>query len=295
MSLEETLSGWTGRSSDTEQEKQARTERMIRQAVKNHPGFNGCRLKVYTKGSYANNTNVRTDSDVDIAVQCMNVQYWQEAVAGTHRSMGRYEGKWTSPKLRAELGAALRAKFPNQVDSTGSTAFRIKSGSARVDADVVPCFDYRYYLSGGGYRDGSKVFKKNGTSFFNYPRQQLDEGRAKNKRTKTFYKKAVRIMKRVENAMVESGDHHEVPSYFVECLVYNVPDKVFLLPTWTATIRGVIVHIWNELDGSEPTEVRKRWLEANGCKFLFDSAQTWDRTAGRDFAKAAWNYLGFKS
>ena len=69
MSLEDRLSGWTGPSSDTEQEKQERTERMIREAVKEHPAFDDCKLTVYAKGSYANNTNVRTDSDVDIAVQ----------------------------------------------------------------------------------------------------------------------------------------------------------------------------------------------------------------------------------
>ena len=33
MSLEDTLSGWTGPSSDTEQEKQERTVRMIREAI----------------------------------------------------------------------------------------------------------------------------------------------------------------------------------------------------------------------------------------------------------------------
>jgi len=57
---------------------------MIRAAVKDHPGFKGCGLSVYAKGSYANNTNVRTDSDVDIAVQCQDVVYWDEASAGAH-------------------------------------------------------------------------------------------------------------------------------------------------------------------------------------------------------------------
>ncbi|MNQ58173.1 hypothetical protein D3C85_723630 [compost metagenome] len=62
MSLENKLSGWTGPSSDTEQDKQDRTERMIRQAIDSHEPFNNCSLKVYAKGSYANNTNVRSDN-----------------------------------------------------------------------------------------------------------------------------------------------------------------------------------------------------------------------------------------
>lgn len=68
MSLEDTLSGWTGPSSDTEQDKQDRTIRMIREAVQSHDAFDDCTLSVYPKGSYANNTNVRADSDVDVAI-----------------------------------------------------------------------------------------------------------------------------------------------------------------------------------------------------------------------------------
>jgi len=78
MSLEDQLSGWTVPSSDTEKDKQDRTERMIRQAIDAHAPFNNCSLKVFTKGSYANNTNVRLDSDVDIAVECKDVLYWDK-------------------------------------------------------------------------------------------------------------------------------------------------------------------------------------------------------------------------
>lgn len=34
------------------------------------------------------------------------------------------------------------------------------------------------------------------------------------------------MIKRVENAMVKASVHPEVPSYFVECLVYNCPNDV---------------------------------------------------------------------
>jgi tRNA nucleotidyltransferase (CCA-adding enzyme) len=149
MTLEETLTGWTGPSSTTEQDKQDRTERMVREAVTSHTPFQGCNLAVCTKGSYPNNTNVRTDSDVDIAVQCHDAMYWDEAASGLHPATTSYTGIWTPAKLRSELEVALKAKFPGHVDMNGSTAIRVNSSSARVDADVVPCFDYRYYLSAG--------------------------------------------------------------------------------------------------------------------------------------------------
>jgi hypothetical protein len=295
MSLEDILNGWTGPSSATEQDKQDRTERMVREAVQAHEPFDDCNLSVYAKGSYANNTNVKADSDVDVVVQCHDVMYWEEEVAGTKPATTPYTGIWTPSKLRSELEAALRAKFPDQVDDSGSTAIIVNSSSARVDADVVPCFDYRYYYKSGGSVDGTKVVRKNGQDFENYPAQQLSNGRAKNTRTNTLYKKAVRVMKRVENSMVEKDMHLEVPSFFVECLVYRCPDAVFARSTWTERVKGILVHIWSGLEGAEPTEESDRWLEVNDIKFLFHPAQKWTRADGRDFAKAAWNYLGYAS
>jgi hypothetical protein len=295
MTVEETLSGWTGPSSPTEQDKQERTERMIREAVKQHPAFANCGLNVYAKGSYANNTNVHADSDVDIAVQCLDVLYWDQSAPGVYTPSGPYTGIWTPAKLRLELGAALKAKFPSQVDDSGTIAFQIKSSSARIDADVIPCFDYRYYFASGTNREGSKVFPKTGLSFENYPAQQLKSGTDKNTRTNTLYKKAVRVIKRIENAMLTNGKHREVPSYFMECLVYNCPDSVLMRSTWTERVKGILFHIWDGLQGDEPDSNADRWVEVNECKYLFSSSQKWARTDGRDFAKAAWNYLGLAS
>jgi hypothetical protein len=291
MSQEDKLTNWTGPSSDTEQEKQDRTERMIRQAIDSHSPFKNCSLKVYAKGSYANNTNVRSDSDVDIAVECSDAQYWEESEKGSHTAGKPYEGIWTPAKLRAELLSAMNAKFPGEVDASGSTAIQINSNSARVDADVVPCFSYRYYMK-HGTRDGTKIFKTDGSSIVNYPVQQLENGIAKNKRTGYAYKKGARLLKRIENAMAEDGAFRELPSFFMECLAYNCPDSAFVHPTWTECLRTMLFHIWNNLQGNEPTS--GRWLEVNECFFLFHSNQKWTRDDGREFAKAAWNYFGFK-
>ena len=296
MTTEEQLHGWTGPSSDTERDKQERTERMIREAIEAHDAFDGYKFSVYAKGSYANQTNVRSDSDVDIVVHCHECVYWAEESPGARPASTSYSGPWTPTKLRAEVKAALRAKFGEQVDDSGSTAIVVRSSSARIDADVVPSLTYRYYFASGGSRDGTRVFRKNGSWLNNFPAQHLAEGNRKNTATNTYFKQAVRILKRVENLMLTNDVHREVPSYFVECLVYNCPTDVLLWTTWTDTIRGVLFHIWDELQGdTEPSETDDRWLEVSRCKYLFSSAQKWSRKDGRDFAKAAWNYLGFAS
>ncbi|WP_127472493.1 MULTISPECIES: nucleotidyltransferase domain-containing protein [Acinetobacter] len=292
MVSEITLSNWTLPSSDTEIEKQERAERMIRQAIDAHEAFQNCSLKVYAKGSYANNTNVRSDSDVDIAVECTEALYWDESEKGNHQTSGNlYQGIWTPAKLRAELILAMKKKFPDQVDISGVTAIQINANSARVNADVVPCFSYRYYMK-NNYRDGTKIFKTDGKSIVNYPLQQIKNGKDKNNRTNYNYKKSVRILKRIENAMAIEGKCKELPSYFIECLAYNCPDYIFTRTTWAQMLREIIIYIYHSLDGVEPS--LERWVEVNECFYLFHSQQKWTRQDGRAFALAAWNYCGFK-
>jgi hypothetical protein len=267
---------------------------MVRDAVAIHDAFDTCNLSVYAKGSYANNTNVKADSDVDIVVQCHNVVYWEEHVDGQGHPAGGapYSGEWTPSRLRSELVSALTAKFGSQVDTSGTTAIQVNSSSSRVDADVVPSFDFKYYFPDGSYREGTRIFKNDGwSSIENYPAQHLAKGRAKNSATNNNFKKLVRILKRVENAMVAASVHREVPSYFVECLVYNCPNDIFRRSTWVSAVKGALGHIWEGLEGNEPSDDSDRWVEVNECKYLFHSAQKWSRQDGRDFAYAAWNYL----
>jgi len=292
MITEAVLSTWTAPSSDSEKDKQDRAERMIRQAIDEHDPFKSCSLKVYAKGSYANNTNVRSDSDVDIAVECTDALYWEEEEKGNRQvSTEPYKGIWTPTKLRAELVLAMQKKFPNQVDTSGVTAIQINANSARVNADVVPCFSYRYYMRHGN-RDGTKIFKTDGKSIVNYPLKQIKHGRDKNNRTNYNYKKCVRILKRIENAMAKEAKFKELPSYFIECLAYNCPDYIFTRDTWSQTLREILIFIYNALEGDEPSE--ERWVEVNECFYLFHSQQKWNRQDGRAFAHAAWNYCGFK-
>lgn len=294
--LETKLAGWVGPSSTTEKDKQDRTERMIRDAINAHEPFQTLSRKIYAKGSYANNTNVRSDSDVDIAVECENVYYSDEHVPGAKPGgTTPYTGEWTPNRLRSELVLALRAKFGDAVDASGSTAIQIHSSSARVEADVVPCFKYRYYFSPTSFREGAKVFKADGGSIANYSALQLTNGRSKNTATNQAFKKTVRILKRLENSMVTAGVHPEVPSYFVECLVYNCPNSMFTQSSWTAVVKSVIAHIYHSLEGAEPSDNGKRWLEVNKAKYLFSSSQKWTRADGRAFALAAWNHLGLAS
>ena len=55
---EATFSGWTGRASDSEQDRYERTRNAIRDALSAHSALQGYSFDVYAKGSYPAFTNV---------------------------------------------------------------------------------------------------------------------------------------------------------------------------------------------------------------------------------------------
>lgn len=57
----------------------------------------------------------------------------------------------------------------------------------------------------------------------NWPQQQLKNGRSLNTQTNHRYKKYVRALKNAESFLAAAGTIDELPSYFMECLVFNVP------------------------------------------------------------------------
>jgi tRNA nucleotidyltransferase (CCA-adding enzyme) len=78
---EQTFSNWAKPSSDTDAEKQANAERMIRDAIREDPALSIRQIDVFAQGSYRNKTKVRQESDVDICVCCRNQFFYEMAQA----------------------------------------------------------------------------------------------------------------------------------------------------------------------------------------------------------------------
>ncbi len=291
---DELLSAWIEPSSDTEQSRQDRAERLIREAVKAHSAFAGVNLSVYAKGSYANNTNVALDSDVDIVVQCNDCFYYDYAdgVVPPPASLPPYEGEWTASAWRAEVTAALRRYFgTSEVDATGKVAIAIaERKSSRPNADVVPAFDYCLYWTSNRTRStkGSIVHTHDLRRIINWPEQQLANGREKNNRTGRRYKRFVRALKHAENRLREINALGEKPSYLMECLVYNVSDVTLQSGRTLADgFKATLEELWRGLRGSE----HETWREPNELKLLFHPSQKWNVQDAREVVACTWEHL----
>ena len=219
------LSNSTGPASATEQEDRDRTEKRIADAVA-RDSFLGGNVRVFVKGSYANNTNVRRDSDVDIAVEWKSWAYVSRTNQATDHSWTQLGVNTTSHDMgpaeyRQRVEAALVNAFGSAaVDLSGNKAVTVAASSTTLDADVVPCFRHkRWSRPNREPAVGIRLFPKNGGQIDNWPEQNRSNGNAKNVNTGRRYKQIVRALKRLENDMVATGRlQAEVHGYFIECL-----------------------------------------------------------------------------
>ncbi len=286
--------------SNTEDEKRGTTERQIKTALAACERLKGRSYVVYAKGSYANNTNVRLNYDVDIAVEYRGYFYtdyvfdldgYTNADIGLVSSGDRY----TPSHFKADIRAALVSAYGASAINDGKIAYRVREKKTTLPADVVPSWEYRRYdrFVGGrpAYHEGARVFPSDGGRKDNFPKIQLENGISKNRRTGLRYKRMVRALKKLQTRLVGSGEiPEELPSYLTECLVYNVPDDKFENPTFKADMRNVLAHIFNgTLVGGDSDD----WEEVNGLQYLMRGTNSWTTADVHTMADAAWEHIGF--
>jgi hypothetical protein len=288
INWEDTFSTWTKRASDTEEEQCENAETAIRKAVKASSELTNLDISVFAQGSWAANTNVRRDSDVDVCICLAETVGLGLPPGRTKEEFGYRAATISSREFRAMVARALVSYFGRDDVTPGSKAFTIRDNTYRVHADAVPTILYRNHKTSPAI-EGVALDTDDGERIINYPKQSLANGIAKNNATNRYYKRAVRIMKRTRNYLREQGDQSVkfAPSFQIESLVYNVDNSVFMLPSWTDTVRKLIIDAHSIAVGpSSPTEV-------NGIKSLFGSHSQWTREHAQAFLVAAWHKLGF--
>ncbi|MFC2021210.1 nucleotidyltransferase, partial [Chloroflexota bacterium] len=98
---------------------------------------------------------------------------------------------------------------------------KIAKGNIPAKADVVVTLHY-----------------ENGLAFFlpdehrwvvSYPQQHYERGLHKEEATNNRYKRVIRMFKAARNYLVQNNEIQDdtAPSYFIECLLFNVPNEMF--------------------------------------------------------------------
>ena len=277
---ESTLSKWSHHQAATAF-KQAHVP--IRKAMEEHKGLSQFTYDVFLQGSYKNDTNLGGDSDVDVVVRLSSKL--KPAVAdlsgerlqehGSHKFVHR---QWKS--FRDEALKALRARF-GKAATSGRKTLKVPKGTIPADADLVVTLRYRggiaFYLS-----DERRWV-------VSYPQQHHAHGLKKEKATNMRFKRTIRMFKAARNRLVEKKviTKDDAPSYFIECLIYNVPESLFapkLAPTYTGILGWLKTAKLNGFqcqNGQVPLfgRGREQWTQEKARAFVRALQELWD--AGR--------------
>lgn len=287
---------WGMPPSATEQAKCENAERAVRKAIDANVKLSAKSIKVFAQGSYANRTNVRQDSDVDLCVLCTDVFFPEYKFSDglDDRAVRSVDATYHYPEFKNDVEAALQAYFGKAAVTRGSKAFGIHANTYRIDADVVPCFEHCRY---GGNQDNYWItrgtqFLSDGRKIVNWPQQNYDNGVEKNEATGRRFKAVTRILKCLRNEMADNGHETAKPisSFLIESLVWNVPNLLFNTGTHAEDLSYVIAHLWGKTRTDDDCW---DWGEINELKYLFRGTPG-RREQVHNFLRAAWEYVDFE-
>lgn len=205
------------------------THESIRNAVQNHDWSDGVQYEVYLQGSYKNDTNIRGDSDVDVVVQ-LNSSFRSNLSEDQKRRFGFTNATYGWHEFRTDVLTVLRNYYGWHKVQDGRKSLKVQT--PYLPADVVVCIQYRKYPSYpqnvNDYVEGMSFHvPSEGRWVINYPKRHYDNGVTKNAQSQTngWYKPTVRMFKNARTYLVDRGTIPSdlAPSYFLECLLYNVP------------------------------------------------------------------------
>ena len=291
---EQKLQQWTTPLSSTEEQRAENTIRMIRSVVASDNELKNMDVEVFLQGSYANNTNVRTESDVDVCIMLQDSFHCVYPEGGKDEDYGYISSDYTFTEYRDMIKKAIERKFGKAVVRDGNKSIKIQENTYHVQADIVPCFQLRNYFYDNSkdpavFREGIWFVAKDNTRISNYPKIHRSNGITKNNRTNYRYKKLIRIMKHIKNEMVDKQitDGNIISSYLVECLIWNVPDKIITgYNTWTETIYQTLLFLLSSIVHEKHTE----WGEVSEMLYLFRDRR-WNDELVKIWLEKTWGYL----
>ena len=246
----------------------------IRDALASDERLSEFRHEVLLQGSYKNNTNLRKDSDVDLVVRLAyklspSVADLSGKRLQENASRQAAHKHWHSFQRRALR--VMKNRYGDAVTS-GRKTIKLARGELHVDTDLVVTLSYK---------EGVALYLPDERRWVtSYPQQHHDQGQKKEEATGRRFKRTVRVFKAARNRLVDMTvlTKEDAPSYFIECLLYNVPDGLYatkLVPTYT----GI-------LDWLKKTQLNGFKCQ-NGKVPLFGPApEQWSQKKARSFADA---------
>ncbi len=225
-------------------------------------------VSVYLQGSYANDTNIRGDSDVDIVCELQSTYYSDlsnlDAAGQARYEETRTPATYSFELFRADVLSDLRSRY---AVSEGNKSLKVAGESGRLPADVVVCTTHKRFTDFPDYwrarsHQGIRFrTQRDSREIINFPRQHRQNATEKHQATSDQYKPLVRIFKNARTHLIDKGliTSTLAPSYFVECLLFNVNNAAFR-GSYTTAFPAILTWLQNADDSEYVTGSRLQWL-----------------------------------
>lgn len=254
------------------------------------------KYSVFLQGSYGNDTNIYAESDVDIVIKLDNC--WRSDLeALTPDDKNAYDkafvtASYTDADFKRDVLKVLTDKYGNKVKA-GDKAIAIAADGNRRKADVISAIQFRRYYKfksayDQSYTEGICFRNSAGQEIANYPKQHSEKLTNKHQNSGEWLKPMARVLKNLRGKLVEDGAIPAgiAPSYYLEGLLYNVPDEKFANNFQDSLVNTIN---WVQKDAD-----KSKLLCANEQYYLLrdNSLVTWTAGNCETFLKAAvqlWN------
>lgn len=280
---EDILEGWTD-SKRTALQSAQDTHKKIRNALNDSDALEDIEFRDFLQGSYANNSIIRKSSDVDIVVKLDEFRYvnLHDLNPEDQEDVDIEDYDYDYNEFRNDVLSVLQDTYPEGSFDPAGNAIEVSAPGLPLDADVLVCIDYaHYYNYPQGYYEGIIFWPTDSfSSVVNYPARHRTRGSDKQEETDDLFKETVRMFKNARNEVVADGYITDdiVASYFIECLLYNVPPGRYV-DDIQDRYRKIVSYL-QETNYSD-------WRCQNGVTDLFGSGRTeWDTWHAKLFVDA---------
>lgn len=190
-------------------------------------------FEIYPQGSYANGTNVKQDSDIDIVIECTNLFNSNLSVEELQQ-LRMNSINYSVETFKQDVFIALKKFFGNEI-ILENNCLKVRSNTNRINADIIPSFRYKLFKK-PAYRHSD--LQANGIILFasqekklviNYPKVHISNCEGKDIQCGQNFKKLVRIFKNIRNELLAENiiTKNLASSYYIENLIYNCPNNLF--------------------------------------------------------------------
>ena len=278
----EVLEKW---SKPDEREKYVNAHKIVRDAIGAYEfpnNISSANWEIFLQGSYKNSTTVDGDSDVDVVVM-LKKTFTRDTSKLSKEELKMYSEDYSTATylwshFREDVTSALNFHKDTEITKLGNKCIKIKVNN--FDTDVIPCLQYRIYKKysrpdkdNENYIEGIKIHNTStNEEIINFPKQHYENGNQKSGSTDGKYKQAVRMFKNARNHIIDVKNVPlNAPSYFIECLLYNVPDECY-----TTSLDSTYCDVVNYLIELTPENMEKLFCQ-NEMTLMFGKENTqWD-------------------